>query len=244
MATFLHHTSCSMCGSKDNRGVWDDGSEWCFGCQSYTPPKGQVIVQRHIDKRPKAEIYRKVNLPEDALPYLPQHAERWLDKYSLTKEELHDLAPLYSFEKDLLIFPIYAQGKVVMYQGRYFGDKPKHPKYLICGTKAVLHFLGPDSDVVTVTEDVVSAVKVAHASQTTVMPLWGSSLSLQIANRLAARFKQLNIWLDYDKAVESLKMRQIYAPLFQQCVSINTKLDPKEYNHEEISRLIEQAKAG
>lgn len=224
--------------------MWDDGSEWCFGCQSYTPPKGQVIVQRHLDKRPKAEIYRKVNLPEDALPYLPVHAQEWLNKYKLTKEEINALSPLYSFEKDLLIFPVYAQGEVIMYQGRYFGDKPKHPKYLTYGAKDVLHFVGPESGVVTVTEDVISAVKVAYASRTTVMPLWGSFLSLQMANRLSKRFMQLNIWLDYDKTAESIKMRQIYAPLFQHCVSINTKLDPKEYSHEEISRLIEQAKAG
>lgn len=32
---FLHHVPCETCGSKDNRGVYDDGHEYCFGCNDY-----------------------------------------------------------------------------------------------------------------------------------------------------------------------------------------------------------------
>lgn len=42
-STFLQHISCPNCGSSDNRGVYDDGHEYCFGCGDYkggdgTPP--------------------------------------------------------------------------------------------------------------------------------------------------------------------------------------------------------------
>ncbi len=36
--TFVMHTSCDKCGSKDNNAVYSDGSMWCFGCETYTPP--------------------------------------------------------------------------------------------------------------------------------------------------------------------------------------------------------------
>lgn len=167
------------------------------------------------------------------MPYLPNHAKEWLAKYELTKEQLDVLSPLYSFNKDLLIFPIYAQGELIMYQGRYFGDNPKHPKYLTYGAKDVLHILGKQTDSVCVVEDIISAVKVSTVMQA--MPLWGSNLSLKDATRLSKMFTTLVIWLDHDKAKESVKQRQAFAPLFQQSLSIITELDPKEYSHEAIA---------
>ena len=237
MATFLKHTSCSVCGSSDNRGVWDDGSEWCFGCRSYTPPKGQAIVSNYFDKRAKQQGYKNVTLPEDALPYLPNHAKEWLAKYHLTKDEISALSPLYSFERDLLIFPIYAQGELIMWQGRYFGDKPKHPKYLTYGAKDVLHILGDTScDSVCVVEDIISAVRVSTVMPA--MPLFGSVLSLKDGNRLSRLFTNLYVWLDRDKANESIKTSRAYAPLFDKTYSVITELDPKEYSHDEIRNRV------
>lgn len=235
MAVFLRHSPCPNCGSKDNRGIWDDGSEWCFGCRDYKPPGRQEVIQKILDKskRPNNKI---VKLPEDALPYFPEKVNSWLQKYNLTKEEMRVLNPLYSFDKSLLIFPVYGPDGILMYQGRYFGDNPKHPKYLTFGAKDVLHILGPDTDKLVLTEDIISAVKVSFV--TTVMPLWGSNIPLGLATRLSKRFSRLGIWLDMDKAKESLKMRSELAPLFQQVDSIITELDPKEYSHEEIRRFV------
>ena len=35
-ATFLHHTSCNVCGSSDANGVYDDGHTFCFSCQTHS----------------------------------------------------------------------------------------------------------------------------------------------------------------------------------------------------------------
>lgn len=35
--TFLHHTSCDVCGSSDANGVYDNGTTYCFSCQTYQP---------------------------------------------------------------------------------------------------------------------------------------------------------------------------------------------------------------
>lgn len=37
MASFVRHTECPKCGSKDNLAVYSDGSSHCFGCE-YTVP--------------------------------------------------------------------------------------------------------------------------------------------------------------------------------------------------------------
>ena len=32
---FLRHTSCDKCGSSDANAVYDDGTTWCFSCETY-----------------------------------------------------------------------------------------------------------------------------------------------------------------------------------------------------------------
>lgn len=230
MATFVKHIPCPNCGSSDGRGVWSDGSEWCFVCRDYKPANDLTGVFTNFRKSSSKQPTR---LPEDAIPYIPDSVKSWLKKYNLTKEEYDVLNPLYSFEKSLLIFPVYAQGELLMYQGRYFGDNPDHPKYLTYGAKDVLHIIGdhPDPTIVC-TEDLISAVKVSTV--TNAMPVWGSNIPLGLATRLSKRFKRLVIWLDMDKASESLRMASKYAGLFEQVNSVVTELDPKDYSHDEI----------
>lgn len=233
MANWLRNTSCPNCGSKDNLGVYDDASTWCWGCRHYTPPTTEMRLKSMHKRKATQRGYTSVTLPEDATKYLPEHAKRWLAKYDLTNEEISGCQVLYSFEKDLLIFPIYSgDGTLLMWQGRYFGDNEKHPKYLTYGAKDVLHILGPDTDTIVVVEDLVSAVKVARV--TTVTPLWGSSIGLELATRLSKRFKHLVLWLDMDKASESLKMAYKHSVIFQSTRSVVTPLDPKEYSDGEI----------
>lgn len=236
MTHWIKNTECPNCGSKDNLGVYSDGSTWCWGCRKYTPPKSQEVIKSWLDKSKKNDSNINVKLPEDAQPFLPEHAKRWLSKYNLTKEELYVLSPLYSFDRDLLIFPVYGPSGILMYQGRYFGEKERHPKYLTYGAKDVLHILGELSPRIVVTEDLISAIKVS--SITTAMPLWGSNIPLRLATRLSERFSRLSIWLDMNKAKESLIMRSTLSPLFEQIDSIITPLDPKEYSHEQIAEFV------
>lgn len=38
MGTFIRHSMCDNCGSSDGRGVYEDGSSWCFVCETYEGP--------------------------------------------------------------------------------------------------------------------------------------------------------------------------------------------------------------
>ena len=41
-STFLYHTSCDYCNSKDNKAVFSDGHTFCFGCNKRTNPTEDV----------------------------------------------------------------------------------------------------------------------------------------------------------------------------------------------------------
>lgn len=236
MATFLNHKSCPDCGSRDNRGVWDDGSEWCFGCHSYTPPNSGKKIQNYLDKQKSSAFTKIVKLPEDAQEYFPPNVKAWLNKYNLTNEELAKLQPLYSMERESLIFPVYAQGELIMFQERFFGDSPR--KYQTTGAKDVVHILAanenPTNEVVVV-EDAISACRVSTVMDA--IPLWGSYLNVRMANYLATRYAQLRIWLDYNKRIEAIKQARVYRPLFERVSTTVTPLDPKEYTPEFIRSL-------
>ena len=72
------------------------------------------------------------------------------------------------------------------------------------------------------------------------MPLWGSTIALKTLTRLVGRFKQLGIWLDMDKAQESLKSKLRASQLrFDKVFSILTPLDPKEYSDINIKNYLD-----
>lgn len=50
MAEFSHHAECPECGSADNRAVYDDGSSWCFGCETYFKADGSIDNSRETVK--------------------------------------------------------------------------------------------------------------------------------------------------------------------------------------------------
>ena len=33
-ANFVRHEPCEVCGSRDNKAVYDDGSSYCFSCKN------------------------------------------------------------------------------------------------------------------------------------------------------------------------------------------------------------------
>ena len=237
---WIKNTPCPKCHSKDNLGIWDDGSSWCFGCHAYTPPTKTIDNLKARLLRSKSVTKSGVMLPEDAWGMIPKVALEWLGKYHLTKEDIAKLNPLYSQSKDLLIFPFYDMDReIIAWQGRYFGANKNYPKYVTYGTKDMLSmFPGPEqTKTVSVVEDVISAIKVSKVTDT--LALLGSYLSLKTANRLTRTYDHLVLWLDADKYKEAVATSSRLSPLFKSVKVIYTELDPKEYNAEEIKKYVQ-----
>lgn len=231
---------CEKCGSKDNRGRYPDGSEWCFGCHDYTPPLSQTInkVKQLSDgfKNNLLRSHNGVELPRDCSKYIPAEPLSWLKRYGMTNEEIENNNFLWSSDTNQLIFPVLdSESNIMFYQGRFFPKQKQ--KYNTSGnSEDVLVFFGDNTgDDIVLCEDVVSAIKVGR--QCSAQPIFGSYISLKRAKRLSKRFKRMVVWLDMDKAKESLKMALKFAYMFEQSPKvIATEKDPKELSDQEIKK--------
>ena len=242
---FLHHESCPQCRSRDNLGRWADGHAWCFGCHYYEPPK----ILRSLAKARDFTSYYGNNLqfpPEDSCEQIGAIGWTWLKKYGIMESEVKDC--LWSDSKQWLIFPIYSQAArrelqknyLIAWQARNFNKIRPKPKYVTHGPISdIVHIIG-SGDTIVLVEDILSAIKVGRSPGVAAMPLWGSTIALKTLTRLVGRFKQLGIWLDMDKAQESLKSKLRASQLrFDKVFSILTPLDPKEYSDINIKNYLD-----
>ncbi len=246
---FLYHTNCPSCGSKDNLGIYTD-HKWCFGCGYWEGEKDVInnkLQQGNINNKKENNDNNILGFPNDFDYHIPVVGLNWLNQYALTQKEIHDNRFGWSESgktlKDgtvmapLLVFPVYDDsGILLMWQGRNFGEGGR--KYYTRGAKDHIHLLGSVDPVVLV-EDVISAVKVARVARS--VPLWGSSANFELFVRLARLTDDLIVWLDHDKAGKDAH-RIVHRAL--QCIPkvrcIDTPLDPKVYNTDEIKDFLEK----
>lgn len=91
---FIKHIPCPECGSKDNVGVWANGSERCFStdCKYYKPPKG--------DYMPTPQLVKPVKLSEGELQDIVSRNinKDTCRKYGVTVNNTRHFYPLYDNE--------------------------------------------------------------------------------------------------------------------------------------------------
>jgi len=245
MSDFVRHVPCPDCNSRDNRAVYDDGHEWCFGCGGYTPPQAASIeemaqhLRQHETNNGDHKSDNHIDLPGDCSRILSPVAVKWLQKYDLTTNEIYGSGNFFwSEERDSLIYSVFdSSGNVLMYQERYMGASPTRVRFITKGfPEDVFHFIGNNANSVTLVEDIVSAIKVGR--HTTALPLWGSNISQHRIARLCKMFKTINIWLDNDKKLYATSARQRAAPFFHRAYITMSTFDPKVYDDEQIKQFL------
>lgn len=223
MTSFIQHTNCPKCGSRDNLAEYDDHF-FCFGCK-YTKQKNDLNSIR------KRLTPNKIQDPDDftleTTLDIPVKAKQWLFKYGITPNEINDFGITFNEEQELLVLinlPHY-------WQARTFGNQKV--KYLSKGKKP-LTFYGYADKLVCV-EDVLSAIKIARLSPDwCATPLLGCSMSEETIQALTGKFSSVVIWLDRDKANEALKLsRMLRGRGFNSSIVVSP-LDPKEYTKGEL----------
>jgi DNA primase len=122
------------------------------------------------------------------------------------------------------------------WQGKTFGNS--NIKYLSQGIKPLTIY--GKGDTIILVEDVLSAIKIARLRYQGYCssPLLGSSLSEKSRDILRKNFKNIYIWLDRDKANQAIDIRNNLKSFGINSKVIITKLDPKEYNKEEITNWL------
>jgi twinkle protein len=58
-AKFLGHEPCEVCGSRDNKGTYDDGTAYCFGCRSYFPSgeEKHLLQDKSLEQEDRKTTY-------------------------------------------------------------------------------------------------------------------------------------------------------------------------------------------
>lgn len=238
--TYVRHEPCEHCGSRDNKAVYTDHS-YCFGCQHI---EFFTYHNRRIDgvKDTTAKI---VSLPEDIVSTIPAIADSWIKKYDLTLRELYEARVVWSEYRQLLIFPYFDdKGHLWGWQGRYFGNDPKHPKWTGKGAfKEQIKVHGDltrckESSIIIV-EDIISTIKLSRIYNTTC--LYGSYIDINKYCNIYNIYKPSKyiIWLDKDKEKESRLFSLQFNKLDIPSEVVSTERDPKEYNTLEIKEIIE-----
>ena len=254
MAKFLYNGPCPFCGSKDNRGHYDDGSEWCWGCNKYTPPSIASWVKAE-------EVEEKTfTLPDDLSTNFPEQIIKYIQKYDIQTEEIlregykwsekyQSLYALYysdsSSGRHILAANIRRMGQDVSSQNYgKFGKNKKNPKYVFVGRKSDVFpiFRGSseqreasnrNKQTLVLTEDALSSLKIGRQSDA--MPLFGTSLSMDKTNRIAGLYSRCVVWLDGDKFREAWEIATKLKWLGVSTKVVLTKCDPKEYTDDEIT---------
>ncbi len=247
---------CQFCGSHDAMTTYPDGGYHCYSCGRHSSgnPYKNILGKKTPRKEGGCEP-----LPEDTVSLFDAHkqyhavfnpgygAENWVHKYGITDAEIDENNFCFSQSESLLIFPVYGNSyhDLIMWQGRYFGENKKHPKYLTKGKPDdCSHIITPlaprdgslgEYSRILLTEDLISAIKIGR--QAHAMPLWGSHISNNVAMRLSRLYGSTRLWLDYDKRESSIKQCMKNSCTLK-VTPIITSLDPKEYSDFEITQII------
>lgn len=208
MATFLHHSACSKCGSSDALAHYSDGGKFCFSCGFTGRPDRPAFI---LDEEETG-----FTLPDDLdNSSFPLEVFQWIDPTGLTIGEL--IANNYFFSKSAgRLFRIFRDSGYSGFRQRVRGGWDSAEDRAIYGKQGPkTRFYGSKEDTfcyqgnpglqlresLTIVEDSLSAIKVGrtHCAH----PLWGSSVSNNKLSRLIAPdgkpFKHVYVWLDSDK---------------------------------------------
>lgn len=262
-SVLLHRETCPKCKSMgndksgDNLAVYADGHAICYSCRYYRSADG-ISKIRANDGFSHTVIERSLHLPADADINYPHQCMLWLSKYGITKHDAINNGMLWSDNgirikqgqaDNLLLFPMWAKDELLAWQGRYFGHASTIPKYVTKGkTEEVFHFLcngKPDGklrDVLVVTEDMISAIKVSKIG-ISAMPLFGNNFVSRIDRLL--KLTRMNytvlLWLDPNMHIKSIKESNVARLKGLQTCSILSRMDPKEHTLDEIDEYIDKA---
>tara|TARA_R100000951_G_scaffold41303_1_gene34885 strand:+ start:231 stop:941 length:711 start_codon:yes stop_codon:yes gene_type:complete len=227
---FIKLGPCPHCGSSDARGEYAD-NYYCFSCGKYDKKSDTASLRERIKQRTKQHVANGIGLI-DTVKEIPRTAMQWLLKYNITPQEIKDYGIAWCMNRQLLVL-IQNAG---YWQARNFGFG--NMKYMSQGMKP-LEIYGEGKTIVAV-EDVLSAIKIARCRGEGICatPLLGSSMSKQVVAQLSKQYDTVHIWLDRDKAKQSIRIRNNLREAGVTSKAIISALDPKEYNKEEILKWL------
>lgn len=240
MSHCVGHEQCPACAdlgkdrSGNNLARYSDGSCFCFSCGYFKTANGLSKL-----KESKQTIERRVTLPYDVSTELPQRARDFLGKYHVTDRDIKHNHLMWSEHWQRLIFPYFNETGLLAWQGRYLGTENKSKWFSQGNLHEFVHIVGNyQQNTIVLTEDVISAIRVAELTSLCASPLFGSHISTKHMLRLIKFYGRIVVWLDKDKQVDAIKYSNQLQLLGVNSSVVITDKDPKDYTTEEIKQWL------
>ena len=247
MARYLRHEGCKKCGSRDNFARYDDGSGFCFGCHYYegrnaekfTPSSERLWGTGDDDDADGGALSRAIS--QVGSLEVGQGLSTVLRRSCLDIPELLS-AGAKSKGHDTLCFIYHTvEGVPCCVQSRnYSSDRKTGPKYFNVGSTEYafpLYHRHPDSHTVVITEDTLSALKVARVENS--FSALGTNIQKNKLISLQRKgFTKVLVWLDKDKWREGREICEKAMWIGMSARAIITDDDPKYYDEETIKRYL------
>lgn len=232
--------------SRDARGI----SAWCFRCKE----KGWIPVQRSLNER-IADLAGASEQDHTAIGSIelpgpgkfdtndwPDEALLYFFRAGISRDEIERLRFYWNPVMERVIMPIRdSTGSVIFWQARGFdGIRPKAISPQAERSRIVARY--GHGRVLCLTEDILSAVKVAGVTGAMAWALLGTVLSQPVAVEIAALKLPVLLMLDDDAAgrAGAAKAAQLLGLLGVWCRQVYFGRDPKMVPREEIARRINE----
>lgn len=167
----------------------------------------------------------------------PDEGRLWLYKAGLSNADIGRLGVYYHPPSDRVVVPVYERGEPVFYQARAY-QKGRFPKYLGPTPRPPrLHPRWGSFVVPTLTEDLLSAIKIGTVAEG--WAVLGTRVSDYMVSELMKRGR-CNVWLDPDAAgrkgaAKICKQLRAYGIEVRDIVSTR---DPKMHTRDEIKEYV------
>lgn len=243
----VNHTCGEGRTLKVSRPSLDTINAWCFRCNDGGYVSGQLNLATMLDNLAPVITYGESPKPpvnsNTPIQEWPREAKLWLYKSGLTLEDIKEIGAYWSESTKRVVLPLNTvEGVMVGYIARavYKGHTPKYLSYtpkLECSPVGY----GSNKAVVVLTEDALSAYKVASRANVCAWPLLGTSLRSSYLTYLVKWNPHVVLWLDPDKGGDKARAR-ILPTLFSVglCVTeVHSKTDPKLLCRDDILKLLE-----
>lgn len=225
---------------------------YCFRCNDggHQPPPQESVAQRIERLARMREGDRTLGGPVgDGVGTLPMPrvlevadwpaaGRLWLYKAGLSKADIGRLGIYYHPPSDRVVVPVYEAGVPVFYQARAY-QPGRFPKYLGPTPRPakLLPVFGSSSSP-TLTEDLLSAIKVGLVGEG--LAVLGTVVSPHIIAWLMRGKRPVNVWLDPDPAgqrgaAKIIKQLRAYGLTTHNIVSAK---DPKLHTRDEIKEIL------
>ena len=222
--------SCQNCGSSDAKGLYDDGSSFCFSCKHVESGKPWL-------KHEKASTTAKTP-PDDLTTHFSRDAVGWLSKSGIDLGTLIKHGVRYSPSRNQIVF---TWPKTDVWQARNVSPEARvryftsgnHDNVLLC------YYCGSVPDRLVLTEDALSAIKIATSGpHCDAMPLLGSHLQTKKMQALKRLYKQVDVFLDEDKFKDACKISNKLQAFGLESKVYLDKRDPKHIPYDELKEIL------